>query len=60
MTDVIGDKCCKSFPNLGPCEPGRDDNPELEGKCFFYCVGDCWKGKCIKSGNSYVCQCQCK
>ncbi|XP_007049924.2 PREDICTED: defensin-like protein 21 [Theobroma cacao] len=54
-------KCCKNHPSLGKCVPGKDDNPETNGKCWVFCISDCEKGGFCKpmSGGHHECHCYC-
>ncbi|TYI92563.1 hypothetical protein E1A91_D02G078900v1 [Gossypium mustelinum] len=54
-------KCCNNHPKLGKCNPGEDDNPDKDGKCWNYCIADCERGGICKgmSGGHHECHCAC-
>ncbi|KAG5559715.1 hypothetical protein RHGRI_009284 [Rhododendron griersonianum] len=58
--EVEGSRCCNNHPVVGSCVPGRDDDPEANGKCWQYCINDCERGGvCKKVGSGHVCHCYC-
>ncbi|KAK9699823.1 hypothetical protein RND81_08G197700 [Saponaria officinalis] len=57
---AYGDKCCQDHWDQGSCVAGKDDSPEIGGKCWNFCTSDCTKGgRCKQYGSKTVCHCYC-